>query len=109
MKQFGWERGVEHFDALGMNAGKDEEGFTHTLVKLLFFGIETGLLLAQSTRVIGGIGASLYQSRVEVGQDGQGGNMSLGGDHREARDKLYADAGSMALIRDTGVHAALGA
>ena len=81
MKQFGGERGVEHFDALGMNAGKDEEGFTHTPVKLLFFGIETGLLLAQSTGIIGGIGASVHQSRVEVEQDGQVGNMSLGGDH----------------------------
>ena len=92
----------------GGETGEDEEGFTHTLVELLCFGVETGLCFAQATGVIGDISTTMYLGGVKVEQDGEVGHVSLGGDQGKARDKLDADAAGMSLVGDTGIKAAIG-
>lgn len=101
-------RGVDDFDAIRISTGEGEEACADAAVELFRFEVEAGLGLALAAFVVGGVGTTMNESRLEVEQDGEVGDVALGGEQGETFDQGGSEAARVALVGDAGVETAVG-
>src|SRR5579884_578285 len=98
-------RGVNNLDAVWIGAGEGEEAFTDAAVELLGFEIETGSGFALAALIVDEVGAAVNKFGIEVEQDGEIGDVALGGKQGEPLNQRGIEAARVALVGNAGVEA----